>query len=158
MRPATLFRYCIAIGVAMWSGPMLLRELGLLPGDAADVLPLLQASNAVAGFSLGIVQIVSALVSAETAEDYEGRTGIKATAMLFGFVFLSMKTASGLGKMLAGVTLDAISFPTAKAAASATAQQLSTLGWACTAVLIALGALSLGVFAGYRPMPRPDTD
>ncbi len=150
LRPASLFRLCIAVGVAMWSGPMLLRELGLLPGDAAEVLPWLQACNAIAGFALGVVQIVSALVSAETAEEYEGRTGIKATAMLFGFVFLSMKTASGLGKMLAGVTLDLIAFPTANAAQGVTAAQLSSLGWACTGVLIALGALSLGAFAAYR--------
>jgi Na+/melibiose symporter-like transporter len=101
------------------------------------------------------VQIVSALVSAETAEEYEGRTGVKATAMLFGFVFLSMKTASGLGKMLAGVTLDVIAFPTAREAASASAAQLTSLGWACTVVLIVLGALSLGVFAGYRSPQAP---
>jgi len=162
MRPATLFRFCIAIGVAMWSGPLLLRELGLFDATGAGALPLLQWTNGIAGFALGIVQIVSALVSAETAEEYEGRTGIKATAMLFGFVFLSMKTASGLGKMLAGVTLDAIAFPTAKEAATASAAQLASLGWACTVVLIVLGALSLGVFAGYRspqvPTGQPSND
>ena len=149
VRPATLFRFCIGIGVAMWSGPLLLRELGLVSGTADEVLPLLRWTNSVAGFSLGIVQIVSALISAETAEEYEARSGIKATAMLFGFVFLSMKTASGLGKLLAGVTLDAISFPTAQQAAHASATQLSALGWACTIVLIVLGALSLGIFGGY---------
>ncbi len=153
LRAATVFRYCIAVGVAMWAGPMLLRELGLLSGVGADVLPWLLISNAVAGFALGIVQIASALVSAETAEEYEGRTGIKATAMLFGFVFLSMKTASGLGKLLAGITLDVVAFPTAQTAARATSEQLSSLGWACAVVLIALGAIALGAFAPYRP-PR----
>jgi Na+/melibiose symporter-like transporter len=155
LRLATLFRLSIAVGVAMWAGPMLLRECGLLPGDGADVLPLLQWSNAIAGFSLGMVQILSALVSAEASEEHEGRTGIKATAMLFGFVFLAMKFASGLGKMLAGITLDVIDFPAASTAAGASAAQLSLLGWACTIVLLALGTLSLGTFAGYRS-PAPD--
>jgi GPH family glycoside/pentoside/hexuronide:cation symporter len=151
---ASIFRVCIALGVAMWAGPMLLRELGLLAGRGAEVLPLLLWTNGVAGFTLGVVQIVSALISAETAEEYESRSGVKATAMLFGFIFLSMKTASGLGKMLAGVTLDAISFPVARDAAAATAAQLSALGWACAAVLLVLGVLSLGVFAGYRAPRR----
>jgi Na+/melibiose symporter-like transporter len=93
-------------------------------------------------------------VSAETAEEYEGRTGLKATAMLFGFVFLAMKTASGLGKMLAGVTLDLIAFPRAAGVAAATGEQLSALGWACAIVLLVLGAIALGVFAGYRPPRR----
>ena len=156
MSPATLMRWCIAAGVVLWAGPMLLRELGLFEGRGAAALPLLQWTNGLAGFTLGVVQIVSALISAETAEEYEGRTGLKATAMLFGFVFLSMKTASGLGKMLAGVTLDAIAFPTAQgAAASATPAQLSALGWACTLVLLVLGALALGAFAAYRSASRP---
>jgi Na+/melibiose symporter-like transporter len=158
LRPATLMRGCIVVGVAMWASPMLLRELGLLEARGAEALPMLQWTNAVAGFTLGVVQIVSALVSAETAEEFEGRTGLKATAMLFGFVFLSMKTASGLGKMLAGVTLDVIAFPTAQDAAMATAAQLSALGWACTLVLLALGGIALVVFAPYRsPGEAPGT-
>ena len=60
-----------------------------------------------------------------------------------------------LGKMLAGVTLDAIDFPTAKEATSASAGQLASLGWACTVVLIVLGALSLGAFAAYRSPKVP---
>jgi Na+/melibiose symporter-like transporter len=151
MQPAKLMRWCIAVGVLLWAGPMLLRELGLFEGRGAAALPLLQWTNGLAGFTLGVVQIVSALISAETAEEYEDRTGLKATAMLFGFVFLSMKTASGLGKMLAGVTLDAIAFPTAQGAAvNASAAQLSALGWACVLVLLVLGAIALGAFAPYR--------
>ena len=151
MQPATLMRWCIAVGVLLWAGPMLLRELGLFEARGVAALPLLQWTNGLAGFTLGVVQIVSALISAETAEEYEGRSGLKATAMLFGFVFLSMKTASGLGKMLAGVTLDAIAFPAAQGAAvDATAAQLSALGWACVLVLLVLGAVALLVFAPYR--------
>lgn len=154
MRPATLFRVCIATGVTMWAVPLILQELGLISLHGAAALPMLQWTHGIAGFTFGVVQIVSALVSAETAEEYEGRTGLKATAMLFGFVFLAMKTASGLGKMLAGVTLDVIAFPKAEGVAAATGEQLSALGWACAIVLLVLGAIALGVFAGYRPPRR----
>jgi Na+/melibiose symporter-like transporter len=153
---APLFTAGIGIGTFMFALPVLLRLLGLLPGDPAAVMPVLLAANGVAGLALGLVMIVSGVISSETADDYEHRTGIKATALLFGFVFLAMKTAGGLGKLLAGAIIDIIRLPSADAAATITPAQLAALGWWCAGSLLVLGVLGVVSFSGYRsPAPRP---
>jgi len=151
-----LFRGGIAFGVTLFALPMLLRLGGLVPPGAEFTLLLLQLSNGLAGFGLGIVMIVSAVLASETADDYERRTGVKGAAMLFGFVFLAMKTASGLGKLLAGVIIDLIQLPSAKDAALISAAQVDALGWSSAITLLVLGALALAAFTGYRtPARRP---
>lgn len=164
---APLFTSGIGIGTVLFAAPILLRLSGLLPAESAQVMPVLLAANGLAGLALGIVMIVSAVISAETADEYERRTAVKATAVLFGFVFLAMKTASGLGKLLAGVIVDLIRLPAAADAALITQAQLTSLGWWCAGTLLVLGALGVAGFAGYRsparhvpgtpatPAPRP---
>ena len=154
---APLFSGGIGFGVLLFAFPILLRLFGLLPQGSDHVMTVLVASNGVAGFALGIVMIVSALIAAESSDDYEHRTGIKATAMLFGFVFLAMKTASGLGKLLAGIIIDVIRLPSAADAALITDAQMTSLGWWCAGTLLVLGAAGVVAFSGYRSPPRRST-
>jgi Na+/melibiose symporter-like transporter len=149
-----LFAGGIGLTTVFFALPILLGLAGILESGTATVLPVLQITSAMAGFCLGIVMIVSAVIASETADEYEQRSGIKATAMLFGFVFLAMKTASGLGKLLAGVIIDLIRLPSAKEASLITEAQLNGLGGWCVALLLVLGALGVTTFAGYRPTPR----
>jgi Na+/melibiose symporter-like transporter len=98
--------------------------------------------------------IVSAIIASETADEYERQTATKSTAVLFGFVFLSLKLASGLGKLIAGLLIDFIKLPTAKEAALITPAQLAGLGWSCVVVLTVLGGLGVLIFSAYRsPIP-----
>jgi Na+/melibiose symporter-like transporter len=153
-----LFRGGIACGVALFALPILLRLFGMLELGSQFTLTLLNLANGLAGFGLGVVMIVSAVLASETADDYEHRTGIKGAAMLFGFIFLAMKTASGLGKLLAGVIIDVIDLPAAKDAALITPAQLDLLGWSAAVTLLVLGVLALFAFAGYRsPERRPSS-
>jgi Na+/melibiose symporter-like transporter len=151
---APLFSGGIACGVLLFAAPILLRLSGLLPAESSQVMPVLLAANGLAGLALGIVMIVSAVISAETADEYQRRTAVKATAVLFGFVFLAMKTASGLGKLLAGVIIDLIRLPAAADAALITQAQLTSLGWWCAGTLLVLGVLGVAGFAGYRSPAR----
>jgi Na+/melibiose symporter-like transporter len=153
-RPATVFWSCIAIGTALFALPVLLRLLGLLPEDPAFNLALLRLTNGLAGFFLGLVLITSALLASETADEYEAQRGVKGTAVLFGFITLAMKLASGLGKLLTGVAIDLIRLPAASAAASITAGQTAALGWACCATTVVLGAIGVAAFSRYRSPAR----
>ena len=145
-----LFTGGIAGGAFLFAAPMLLRLLGLLPESAENAFPWLVASNGLAGFCLGTVMIVSAVIAAETADDYERRTQAKSTALLFGFVFLAMKSASGLGKLLTGLIVDFVQLPAAKQTQSISTAQVAALGWWCVASLIVLGGLGVWAFAGYQ--------
>ncbi len=149
-----LFSGGIGVGVMLFALPILLRLFGVVEVGTDAVMPLLRTSNGLAGLCLGVVMIVSAVIASETADDYERRTGINATALLFGFVFLSMKTASGLGKLLAGLIIDAIALPTAENADLITQTQLDELGWWSSIVLLLLGVLGVWSFSGYRTPNR----
>lgn len=149
-RPSTVFWSCIAVGTVLFALPVLLRLLALLPDDPAFNLAVLRLSNGLAGFFLGLVLITSALLASETADDYETRRGVKGTALLFGFITLAMKLASGLGKLLTGVAIDLIRLPPASDAASITAGQRTALGWACLVTTVVLGAIGVTAFSRYR--------
>jgi Na+/melibiose symporter-like transporter len=149
-----LFSGGIGFGVLLFALPILLRLAGVLPTGSDLVMPVLLVANGLAGLALGIVMIVSAVISAETADEYQRRTAVKATAVLFGFVFLAMKTASGLGKLLAGIIIDAIQLPSAEQAALITPGQLASLGWWCAGTLLVLGALGVASFSGYQSPGR----
>jgi Na+/melibiose symporter-like transporter len=155
-RPATMFWLCIAIGTALFALPVLLRLTGLLPDDVGFNLTVLRVTNGLAGFFLGLVLITSALLASETADEYEVRRGVKGTAMLFGFITLAMKLASGLGKLLTGVAIDLIRLPAASDAATITAGQTSALGWACCVTTTVLGVMGVAAFSRYRSAPRSE--
>jgi GPH family glycoside/pentoside/hexuronide:cation symporter len=154
-RPARVFSIGLATGIASLAAPVLLKLIGVLADDADASFAVLCASNALAGFFLGLVMITSAVLASETSDEYELQRGVKGTAMLFGFITLSMKLASGLGKLLTGIAIDLIRLPAASEAARITPPQLAALGWACFVTLAALGALGAWVFSGYRTPARP---
>ena len=149
-QPSRVFSVGIAIGVAFFAAPVFLKLVGALPDNHAFQFGVLCMSNAIAGFFLGLVMITSALLASETADEFEFKRGVKGTALLFGFITLSMKLASGLGKLLTGVAIDLIDLPAASNAATVSAQQLAALGWACFVTLAVLGILGAWVFSGYR--------
>jgi len=151
-----LFSGGIGFSAALFALPLLLRLFGFVEVGSDAVMPLLRTSNGLAGLFLGIVMIVSAVIASETADDYQRRTGVNATALLFGFVFLAMKTASGLGKLLAGLIVDATDLPTAENIELITAAQLDSLGWWSAITLLVLGVLGVISFAGYRPLKPAD--
>lgn len=153
-RPATVFWVCIAIGTAMFALPVLLHLIGLLPDEPQFNLTVLRLTNGLAGFFLGLVLITSALLASETADEYELKRGVKGTALLFGFITLAMKLASGLGKLLTGVAIDLIRLPAADDAASITPAQTTALGWACLLCTIVLGAIGVAAFSRYRSPSR----
>lgn len=143
-----LFNIGIGAGAALFAAPLVLNLVDLLPAGSERVMPVLVGSNFVAGLALGLVMIVSAVLASESADEYERHKRVKATALLFGFVFLAMKTASGLGKLLAGLLVDFIQLPPA--------DQLFSLGAWCAAALLILGLLGVLSFSGYRkPLPDP---
>lgn len=152
-RPASVFTIGLGAGTAMFAAPLAARLAGLLPDDGATNLLVLEASNGLAGFFIGLVMITSAVLASEVADDYEAQRGVKATALLFGFVVLAMKLASGLGKLITGVAIDLIRLPAAADAATISAQQQDWLGLACCVSMAGLGTLGVLAFRGYR---RPD--
>ena len=138
--------------------PLLLRLFGFVEVGTEAIMPLLRTTNGMAGLCLGVVMIVSAVIASETADDYQRRTGVNATALLFGFIFLAMKTASGLGKLLAGLIVDVVNLPTAENIDLLTAAQVDSLGWWSAITLILLGAFGVISFSGYRPLQPAGPD
>jgi Na+/melibiose symporter-like transporter len=102
----------IAIFIPSIALPLTLRLFGLFPENGTDALYYTLATfNFVFGFAMGLLLIVSGSVTADVADDHELKVGLREEGMLFGFIFFAMKTASGLGKFIAGITIDLINFP-----------------------------------------------
>ena len=121
--------------------PPLLRLLHFIPGNGADfVFWMLLFANFVMGTGSGILLLLAGLVCAEAADEEEYLVGLPQQGFLFGFVFLSTKMGSALGKLISGGVLDMIGFPLG--AKSVDIEVVNALAWALVGAVIVLGSLS----------------
>jgi len=91
--------------------PPLLRIYGLLPNDFKYIGPLLVVNAAVSAIGLVVSSIAFQSMMADAADHHEYLFGVRREAMFLSGVTFSVKAASGLGSLIAGVALDAIHFP-----------------------------------------------
>lgn len=113
--------------------PPLLRIYGLLTNDFRYLGALLVVNAAISAVGLVVSAISFQSMMADAADHHEYLFGVRREAMFLSGVTFSVKSASGLGSLIAGVALDAIHFP-ADIASRGLHPQLSAatvhgLGW-----------------------------
>lgn len=131
------------------AAPPLLRLLHVAPGNGTDtIFWMLLFGNFVMGTGSGILLLLAGLVCAEAADEEEFLMGLPQQGFLFGFVFLSTKMGSALGKLISGAVLDMIGFP--RGADSVAIEVVNLLAWALVGAVIVLGALSYFFWSRFR--------
>lgn len=134
--------------------PPLLRIYGLLPNDFKYIGPLLVVNAAVSAIGLVVSSIAFQSMMADAADHHEYLFGVRREAMFLSGVTFSVKAASGLGSLIAGVALDAIHFPANIASLGlsphlpiATVHGLGWISGPLPAVLTALCTLPLLIYS-----------
>lgn len=91
--------------------PPVLRICGLLPEGFRYLGTLLVANAAVSAVGLVVSAIAFQSMMADAADHHEYLFGVRREAIFFSGVTFSVKAASGVGSLIAGIALDAIHFP-----------------------------------------------
>lgn len=143
------------IGLALTSCtqllPVTLRLNGLLP-DGNATYTVLAGSVFVGGIAGCCAFVPWGSMMADAADEHELLFGTRREALYFASLLLAVKSAVGLGGLLAGLALDAISFPRDVAAISGPlpAGMINTLGLIQGPVAAGIGVIAALLLLGYR--------
>ena len=91
--------------------PPVLRISSLLPDDFKYLGTLLVTNAAISAVGLVVSAIAFQSMMADAADHHEYLFGVRREGIFFSGVTFSVKSASGLGSLIAGIALDAIHFP-----------------------------------------------
>lgn len=143
------------IGLALTSCtqllPVSLRLSGLLPHGEPTYLVL--ASFTFVGGAAGCCAFVPwGSMMADAADEHELLFGTRREALYFASLLLAVKSAVGLGGLLAGLALDAIRFPRDVASINGPlpAQMVDNLGLIQGPVAAAIGVVAALMLLGYK--------
>ena len=162
IEPRTLYLSGVVLMLAAYVLPPLARLLGFLPANGSPLLvDILYAANMAVGVGTGLIMTCSLVLFAESADEYAFVKRESRTGMLLAFLPLGNKTASSLGKLLAGLVVQWTALPVSArapgvtagasaAAAVASASSLHLLGIAAVAVTLVAGLLALFFFLQYH--------
>lgn len=129
--------------------PPLLRLLDVIPGNGTTfVFGMLLFSSFIMGTGSGILLLLAGIVCAEAADEEEFLVGLPQQGFLFGFVFLSTKMGSAIGKLISGAALDIIDFPLG--ATTVAVSVVNSLAWALIGTIIVLGSISYYFWSRYH--------
>jgi glycoside/pentoside/hexuronide:cation symporter, GPH family len=124
----------VVIGTAWWAGcqivPVILRLLGWFPENGTDTLLwTLVAVKFAQG--AGVVQALVTFGSmvADIVDEHELLTGKRQEGVFFASVSFSGKFTTGIGSVVAGLTLDLINWPRGAAIQTAADVPVETLTW-----------------------------
>ena len=134
--------------------PPVLRICGLLPNDWRYLSTLLVVNAGISGAGLVISGIGFQSMMADAADQHEYLFGARREAVFLSGLTFSVKSASGLGSLIAGIALDAIHFPVDIASRGAHPHlPISTvhgLGWVSGPLPAAITAMSALTMLGYK--------
>lgn len=149
--PKKPYLTAFSVLVLMYGLPPLLTALDVLPPAGDPLLAyFLYAFNTTVGACFGVIMICSAVMFSETTDEYHYITRISQTGMIFGLITFGNKAASGLGKVVAGVILDAVGFPEKSEIDQLTPQILDNLAYLLSLVVFLAGAAGLVVLSRYN--------
>jgi Na+/melibiose symporter-like transporter len=145
-KPALMF------GTAGWAtcqlAPVLLRLFEVFPENGTSaLLPALIGFRVVQGLVVQQALVSFGSMMADVTDEHELATGRRQEGIFFGAVAFSGKAASGVGSMLAGVSLDLIAWPTGVVEVPAAA--VMRLGVVYGPATAALAAVSVWCYAHY---------
>lgn len=151
-------KYLYMSGVMLMLGgyviPPALRLLGVMPDNGSEALIwALYAANIGVGAGTGLIMVCSAVMFAETADEYAYEKRESRTGMLLAFLPLGNKMASSLGKVLAGAVVQWVALPVGKPAQAVPQNSMIDLGLAAVALTLVAGCIALACYSRYH-LPR----
>ena len=145
-------RPALVVGTAGWAvcqlAPVLLRLAETFPANGTTALLVgLGSFRLVQGFLVQQAMVSFGSMMADVTDEHELASGKRQEGIFFGAVAFSGKAASGVGSMLAGVSLDLIAWPTG--AVIIPADAVTRLGVVYGPATAALAVLSVWCYANY---------
>jgi Na+/melibiose symporter-like transporter len=139
--------------------PFILRLAGWFPdNDSAWTYPLIWAHAIVNVTVIVMYGIVQSSMLADVVEHSEQSTGRREEGLFFASRTFAQKATSGVGAFIAGIALDAISFPRNAAPGDVDPEVIWDLGLIYGPTLMVLYFLSLGSISLYRITRREHDD
>jgi Na+/melibiose symporter-like transporter len=151
-------RACLVVGTAGWAvcqlAPVVLRLLDWFPENGTTALiASLVGIRLVQGAIVQQAQVSFGSMMADVADEHELASGRRQEGIFFGAVAFSAKASTGLGNVVAGVSLDVIGWPRGtgvRTAADVPPEVLVELGLLYGPIVSSFAALSVWCYGHYR--------
>jgi len=128
-----------------------LRFLGVLPENGDPMLLVIIIAVGVSTVSIAVVQgIIGASIVADLLDDHELQTGLRQEAMFNAALSFSGKAISGLGTLLGGLIITAISFPVGVDPAEVPADAIFRLGVVVGVIVPLFYLIPIGLITRYQ--------
>jgi GPH family glycoside/pentoside/hexuronide:cation symporter len=162
LAPAFLRRFdkraALLFGTVWWAGlqvmPVVLRLLGFFPSnDDPSLVPTYMAIRFVHGMGSVMANVAFGAALADIADENELRSGRRQEGVFFSTSSFSLNFASGIGGLIAGIALDAISWPRGthiRTAADVPADTLVHLGIVYGPLVVAFSVITMWCYGNYR--------
>jgi len=145
-----------ALGLATFSVffgplPIFARLLGLMPANGDPALfPLILVHSGIVVAPLVSIGIIGSSMVADTIDESELETGHRREGMFSSAIAFTLKAASGIGTLAAGIALDLIAFPRGAEVGAVPPEKVFGLGLAVGPGLLAFYLLTLFFISRYR--------
>lgn len=131
--------------------PIVLRLAGWFPDNGTrELIVSLFFHTVVLVTILIAINILTASMVADLADQGEQDTGRRLEGAFSSIIVFTIKASSGLGTLMAGITLDLISFPRQQEIGDVPAEAVQTLGTAYAPAIMVLYCVSLLFLSRYR--------
>ena len=139
------------VGIVLGPLPIVLRYFDLMPANGTGALLLTLGAHTVLLTALVIVgRVLGASMVADTTDEGELAHGERREGMYAAVLAFAIQASSGIGGLLAGLSLDLIRFPRQAPVGAVPPAAVDALGYVVGPVLMLLFALSLWFLLGYR--------
>ena len=154
IEPKALYLTGVSLMLGGYVLPPALRLLGLMPANGTEgLVQALYVANVGVGVGTGLIMVCSAVMFAESADEYAFEKRESRTGLLLAFLPLGNKMASSIGKLVAGVVVQWIALPVGKSASEISASSLLDLGLAAVSLTLVAGCIALACYSRYH-LPR----
>lgn len=148
-RQATM--YVAVFAIFFGPLPIVLRLIGWFPENGTrDLLAILLLYTIILTAAIIIIGILTASMLTDLTEDGEQRSGKRLEATFSSMMVFSIKASSGIGALLAGITLDVIHFPRQQGISQLSPDLIHALGVAYAPAVMVLYFISLIFLAHYK--------
>jgi len=142
----------VGVLILMVSTPSLigLRLLGVLPENGTDAILVLVCLNAMIAVIGGVgLQMIFFSMLADTLDRNELHSGQRQEAVFSSALTFALKATSGFGGLVAGLVLQAVSFPSGAEIPNVEAQTIAQLGQAVAIVIVIFWFFAFLAFRMY---------
>jgi Na+/melibiose symporter-like transporter len=143
------------LGIGFFSAfvviPPVAKIYGFFPPYTSPAyLSILALAMALGAFSVVAGLVTAGSMMADIADEHELATGLRQEGLFFGALAFAVKASSGLGTFVAGVGLDAISFPTNALPGSVPPATVDSLAFLYGPGIGGLAVVAVAFLAQYR--------